>query len=79
MTTTTTIIIAVTTEMTLFVLLLNIEGMMHCEYTPPCFKKRTTASNFILCSWLLPHHNTAPALQHFTLLNDHQAVLLDDR
>jgi hypothetical protein len=39
MTTTTTIIIAVRTEMTLFVLLLNIEGMMHCEYTPPVSKK----------------------------------------
>jgi hypothetical protein len=39
MTTTTAIIIAVITVRTLFVLLLNIEGMMHCEYTPPVSKK----------------------------------------
>lgn len=37
--TTTTIMIAVITVRTLFVLRLNIEGMMHCEYTPPVSKK----------------------------------------
>lgn len=65
--TTTTIIIAAITVITLLNLLINIEGMMYCEYTPPASKKELQqATLFSITGYRCDRSHPVARSEHFT-------------